>query len=327
MPFVKSEPSKCHGEKEKRGVNVTTLVTGGFGFVGGTVVRMLKERGERVISIDRRFIDDDGNDPLYAYYEADINDVGRLVDIISRERVSRIIHTAAVSHPVVSREIPYQTVFANGLGTTSVFEAARVTGIKRVVNFSSECAYGNNRDLGLIVEDSRLAPTTPYGATKVFTEHLARVYSELYGMEIPSLRPGWVYGPGQFMQCYLKTMLRNTMDGVPTLEETGGEYRFQYVHVEDVAEAAILAATVEGVGHSVFNITAGVQLSYWEVANEVRRQFPAARIDVGPGSIDVLDENGVFDIAQAQTKLGWQPRYDLATGIETYAEWLAAHPY
>lgn len=306
---------------------MTTLVTGGMGFVGSAVVRLLRERDETVISIDRRFVDSLSEDSLYRYYEADINDVGRLVDIIQNNQVTRIIHTAAISHPVVSREIPYQTVMTNALGTSAVFEAARVTGIRRVVNFSSECAYGNNRDRGLIVESSPLSPTTPYGVTKVFTEHLARVYSELYGIEIPSLRPGWIYGPGQFMQCYLKTMLRNALDNVATVEATGGDYRFQYVHVEDVAEAAIRASMVEGVGHEVFNITAGIQLSYREVALMVKQEFPDAQMEIGPGSIDILDENGVFDISKAKTVLGWTPRYDLAMGIRQYADWLQTHPY
>ncbi|GGJ00081.1 dTDP-glucose 4,6-dehydratase [Alicyclobacillus cellulosilyticus] len=306
---------------------MTTLITGGCGFVGATLVRKLRQQGEEVVSIDRRFTEGNTGDPGHHYYQADILDVGRLVELMQRHRVARVIHTAAISHPVVSREVPYQTVMVNALGTAAVFEAARVAGVRRVVNFSSECAYGNNRDEGVVFETSRLLPTTPYGVTKVFTEHLARVYSDLYGMEIPSLRPGWIYGPGQFMQCYLKTMLRNAIDGVPTVEEQGGEYRFQYVHVEDVADAAWLAATVPGVGAEVFNITAGVQHSYWEVAAEVKKLFPDAVIDIGPGTIDVLDENGVFDITKAQRVLGWRPRYDLASGIRQYAAWLREHPY
>lgn len=306
---------------------LTTLVTGGLGFVGSTIIRKLKESGQPIVGLDRRFVDDLPEDPRYRYYQADINDVGRLVEIIQRDGVTNIIHTAAISHPVVSREVPYQTVMANSLGTAAVFEAARVTGVSRVVNFSSECAYGNNRDLEIIYESSPLAPTTPYGATKVFTEHLARVYTDLYGMEIPSLRPGWIYGPGQFMQCYLKTMLRNALDNTPTIEDGGGDYRFQYVHVEDVAEAAILAATAKGVRHEVFNVTGGDQLSYREVAGEVKKLFPGAVIEIGPGSIEILDENGVFDIAKAERVLGWRPHYDLTLGMRQYSEWLRNHPY
>ncbi len=305
---------------------MTTLVTGGFGFVGRTAVRMLRERGERVVSLDRRFTEEGNEDPQYKYYQADINDIGRMVDILQTEKVERIIHTAAISHPVVSRDIPYQTVMTNALGTTSVFESARLSGIRRVVNFSSECAYGN-QEYGPILESAPLQPTTPYGVTKVFTEHLSRVYSDLYRMEIPSLRPGWVYGPGQFMQCYLKTMLRNAIDSIPTCEPEGIKYRFQYVHVEDVAQAAILAADVPDVGSEVFNVTAGVQLSYAQVVNEVKKQFTQASIKIGPGTIDVLDQNGTFSIDKAVHLLGYQPKYDLAAGIRQYAAWLRENPF
>ncbi|ATY86117.1 hypothetical protein CVV65_15275 [Kyrpidia spormannii] len=303
------------------------LVTGGFGFIGQTVVRMLRDYGKKVISVDRRFIDQDISTPLFRYYQADINDVGRLIEICREENVVSVIHTAAISHPVVSREVPYQTVVTNALGTASVFEAARICGIKRVVNFSSECVYGHNREVGKVSEMAPLEPTTPYGVTKMFTEHLGRVYSQLYGMEIPSLRPGWVYGPGQFMQCYLKTLLRNAIDGVPTHEPSGRDYRFHYVHVEDVAEAAILAATIDSVGSEAFNITAGFQVSFGEVVQEVKRLFPEADIDIGPGTIDYLDQNGEFDITKAKSILGYSPKYDLRTGIETYAAWLKEHAF
>jgi nucleoside-diphosphate-sugar epimerase len=306
---------------------MTTLVTGGFGFVGHTLVRMLQERGKRVINVDKRFIEEEDGTDLYHYYQSDINDVGRLLDIIYREKVTSIIHTAAISHPVVSRDIPYQTMVTNVLGTTSVFEAARVSGVKRVVNFSSECAYGHNRDLGFVDETAPVKPTTPYGVSKVATEHLARVYTDLYGMEIPTIRPAWVYGPGQFMQCYLKTMLRNAIDGVPTHQPEGQDYRFQYVHAEDIAQAAILASIVPHVGSEVFNITAGFQIGFPEVAERVKRMFPDAEINIGPGTITILDENAEFSIAKAQRILGYQPKYDLQTGMETYAEWLKSHPF
>jgi len=307
-------------------MGLTTLVTGGFGFVGRTTVQKLIEDGERVICLDRRFTDDEAEQDLYKYYQADISDIGRMVDILRNEKVDRVIHTAAISHPVVSREIPYQTVMTNAVGTTAVFEAARITGVRRVVNFSSECAYGNQAP-GPIFETAPLQPTTPYGVTKVFTEHLARVYTNLYGMEIPSLRPGWVYGPGQFMQCYLKTMLRNAIDGIATYEAVGGDYRFQYVHVEDVAQLAILAAVTPDIGCEVFNATAGVQFSYQEVVQAVKAQFPEAVVEVGPGTIDILDQNGTFSIEKAQSQLGYRPRYHLAAGIAEYSEWLRKNPF
>jgi nucleoside-diphosphate-sugar epimerase len=307
---------------------MSVLVTGGMGFLGSTLVRMLRETGETVVSFDRRTLEND-HDPGLIYVQGDLLDLPLLITTIKKYDVKGIIHTAAISHPYFSREIPYQTVITNALGTTNVFESARLNGIKRVVNFSSECAYGNNQDLGTINEDAPLNPTTPYGATKVFTEKLGRVYSDLYGMEIPSLRPGWIYGPGQFMQCYMKTLLRNAIDCVPTVEEQGLRYRFQYVHVTDVAAASILALTVPAANlrRGVYNITAGSQISYGDLVDYVKELYSDAEIKIGEGTIDILDQNAKFDITRAKEDLGFNPQIELRAGISTYAQWLENHPF
>ncbi|MEH7303808.1 NAD-dependent epimerase/dehydratase family protein [Neobacillus drentensis] len=307
---------------------MSILVSGGMGFLGTTLVRMLRERGETVVSYDRRGLENN-KDRQLMYIQGDLMDLPLLIETIRKYEVHGIIHTAAISHPYFSRDIPYQTVMTNAVGTTNVFEAARLNGVKRVVNFSSECAYGNNQELEFINEDAQLNPTTPYGATKVFTEKLARVYSELYRMEIPSLRPGWIYGPGQFMQCYMKTLIRNAIDGVPTMEEKGIEYRFQYVHVTDVAAASIQALTVQPnkLRYGVYNITGGTQISYAELVDNIKELFPEAVIDIGPGTIDVLDQNAKFDITRAVEDLGYQPQVLLKQGITEYVEWLENHQY
>lgn len=305
---------------------MSILVTGSQGFVGKYIVAQLLAAGESVVGYDRRGAASPAGSKV-VHVQGDLNDLPLLIETARQHDVGRIIHTAAISHPVASRDIPYQTVMVNAVGTTNIFELARLQGIRRVVNFSSECVYGNNAGLQPVHEDSPLDPTTPYGVTKVFGEKLAQVYNSLYGMEILSLRPGWIYGPGQFMQCYLKTLLRNVQDGVTTVEESGADYRFQYVHAADVANAAVLAANVAMPPVSVFNITAGVQHSYAEVVALVLELLPQARVELGPGSIEILDRNGCFDISRARRHLGYQPQISLADGIRQYAEWLATHDF
>lgn len=304
------------------------LVTGSNGFLGQEVVRQLLSAGHRVVGYDRSLSSALADDE-YTYVQGDLADLPTLLQACQQFEPNAIIHTAAISHPVDSRRIPLQTVLTNALGTTHVFECARLTGIGRIVNLSSECAYGCNQELGVIDESAALEPTTPYGCTKVFTEKLGKVYSDLYALDVISLRPGWIYGPGQFMQCYLKTLLRHAIDQLPLHEPEGGDYLLQYVHVSDVARACILAAQVPGerLRQRVFNITAGEQESYADVAGRVRHLFPNARIEIGPGTIPVLDANARFDISAAVEQLGYQPRYNLTEGLAAYADWLATHPY
>ncbi|WP_162990175.1 NAD-dependent epimerase/dehydratase family protein [Mesobacillus foraminis] len=301
------------------------LVTGGAGFLGSTLVQMLLERGETVISYDRKALESE-HDQL-TYVQGDLLDITLLLETMRKYEIDRVIHTAAISHPAVAIDIPYQTVLTNALGTTNVFEAARFSGIKRVVNLSSEYAYGSNDHLGTTHEDIPLHPSGVYGATKVFTEKLAGGYRNHYGMEIPSLRPGWIYGPGQFMQCYMKTLLRNAIDGVPTIEQEGKDHGFQYVHVRDVAQACILACTVDSLDTYVYSITAGDKITYGELVSMVKDLYPEADIRVGDGEFTVLDSYATIDISRARNELGYQPKYNLKSGVEMYAKWLESNPF
>ena len=304
------------------------LVTGANGFLGQEVVHQLLRQGHQVVGYDRSLVCAIEH-AAYRYVQGDLADLASLIESCQGRPVDAIIHTAAISHPVDSRRIPLQTVLTNALGTTHVFECARLCGITRVVNLSSECAYGPNREMQLIDEQAPLAPTTPYGCTKVFTEKLGQVYSDLYQVSVVSLRPGWIYGPGQFMQCYLKSLLRSAIDRQPWHEEEGGDYCFQYVHVIDVAHACVLAAQVEEerLRQRVFNVTAGEQDSYRAVAAQVRSFYPDAQFSIGPGTLNVLDENARFDIRAATEQLGYCPQYVLQEGIAMYAQWLEQHPY
>lgn len=304
------------------------LVTGSNGFLGQEVVRQLLAAGHRVSGYDRSLMPAIEH-AEYLYWQGDLADLSSLLECCRAASPVAIIHTAAISHPVDSRRIALQTVLTNAVGTTHVLECARLSGVKRVVNLSSECAYGPNRDLGVIDEDAPLAPSTPYGCTKVFTELLGNVYSDLYGVSVVSLRPGWIYGPGQVMQCYLKTLLRNAIDGTVLDEPEGGDYRFQYVHVSDVAAACVQAAQVDDsqLSQRVFNITAGDQRSYREVSELVLKRYRTAHFRLGSGTLDVLDDNARFDINAAAEQLGYRAHYSLERGIEMYADWLETHPY
>jgi len=304
------------------------MVTGANGFLGQEVVRQLLAGGHRVSGYDRSLLPACEH-PSYVYHQGDLADLPSLLECCRSLAPDAIIHTAAISHPVDSRRIPLQTVLTNAVGTTHMLECACLSGVRRVVNLSSECAYGPNQALGVIDEAATLAPTTPYGCTKVFTELMGNVYSDLYGVSVVSLRPGWIYGPGQIMQCYLRSLLRHAIDGTPLSEREGGDYRFQYVHVSDVANACILAALVDDgvLLQRAFNITAGDQRSYREVADLVLARYPRAVFDLGPGTLDVLDANARFDISAASDQLGYQPQYSLEAGITMYADWLLQHPY
>lgn len=298
------------------------LVTGGLGYVGRHLVSALAERGDRVVSYNRDYAE--GSPSGVEFVQGELYDIPRLVDTFSSHEVDRVIHTAAMSHPDLSIDMPITTFTANVDGTLHVLEAARMAGVKRVVNFSSECAYGNVD--GPVTEDSPLDPTTPYGVTKVTTELLGRVYTNLYGLDVISLRVTEIYGPGNKMPEILRDIIRPVLDGEPFMMGTGGDHGFHFVHVQDVARAAILAADCVRRERSIFNITGGSQVTLSQAGEMIRDLIPGARVEIGPGYWH-LDRQGPWDITAAGRDLGYKPEHPLERGLPSYVGWLREHEY
>jgi nucleoside-diphosphate-sugar epimerase len=300
----------------------SVLVTGGLGYVGRHLVSALADRGDRVVSYNRDYAE--GSPAGVEFVQGELYDLPRLVDTFSRHEIDRVIHTAAMSHPDLSIDLPITTFTANVDGTVHLFEAARMADVKRIVNFSSECAYGNVE--GPVTEEAPLHPTTPYGVTKVTTELLSHVYNDLYGLDIVSLRVTEIYGPGNRMPEVLRDIIRSALDGQPFSMDRGGDHGFHFVHVRDVARAAMLAADAVRRERSVFNITGGSQVTLAQAGEMIADLIPGSRIEVGPGFWH-LDRQGPWDISAAAEDLGYTPSHPLERGLPEYVEWLRDHEY
>lgn len=298
------------------------MVTGGLGFVGRHLVPRLADAGQRVVSYNRDFAESRRDGVVCV--QGELYDVPRLLRTLQEHEVDRIVHTAAMSHPELSVDLPITTFTANVDGTVHLLEAARLAGVHRVVNFSSECAYGHHE--APITEDAPLRPTTPYGVTKVATELLGNVYADLYGVDVISLRITEVYGPGNRMPQVLKEMLQAGIAGRPFLLSAGADHRFQFIRVEDVASAAEHALAAHGQTQRVYNVTGDRQVTLAQAAEVIRGVLPEVQIELGPGRVATLDRQGPYDITAAERDLGWRPAWMLEEGVRHYADWLRDHP-
>ncbi len=298
------------------------MVTGGLGYCGRHVVQALADRGERVVSYNRDYAEDASE--KVSLVQGELYDIPRLLCTLREHEVTRIVHTAAMSHPDLSIDFPIATFQANVEGTVHLLETAKIAGVRRIVYFSSETVYGHVE--GPVLEDAPLHPTTPYGVTKVTGELLADVYNRLYDMDIVCLRFSEVYGPGNKMPTALRDMLLACIQQRPFRMIEGGDHRFQFIHVNDVALATMCALDCVGPATRVFNITGGKQVALNEAAEIIRRTLPGADIEIGPGFWH-LDRQGEWDIGAAERELGYRPRVTLDAGIASYADWLREHAY
>lgn len=293
------------------------MVTGGLGYVGRHLVKALDEAGRKVVSYNRDYSEKSGGNIVAV--QGELFDISRLVATLRQHGVEKIIHTAAMSHPDLSIDMPLATVAANIDGTVHLLEAARLAGIKRVVNFSSETVYGHVE--GPVAESASLSPTTPYGVTKVATELFGKIYSHLYGLQVLSLRVSEVYGPGNRMPQILRDMIKGALhDGRFVLPE-GGDHGFHFIHVTDVVRAAILALDAADPKGHVFNICGGPQVTMRQAADKIRVFVPGATIELGPGHWH-LDRQGPWSSEAAESQLGYRPSVSLEAGLAAYVTWL-----
>jgi UDP-glucose 4-epimerase len=299
---------------------MTTLVTGGRGFVGRHLVDQLLAEGTPVISYNRDFAVDPREG--LTMVQGELFDIPRLSETIRTHDVERIIHTAGQSHPGVSIDLPWTTFSANAEGTLAVYECARITGVRRIVNFSSECALGDTELDTPVREDAKTVPTTPYGVTKVAGELFGGVYNSLYGMEVVSLRITEVYGPGLWMPSLLGDMIRAGLRGETFRLDAGGDHHFQFVFVEDVATAARLASTTATLAQSVYNVSGGVRLSVSDTVRLLEKLLPGSSYEIGPGLLPQWDHQGEYDLSASGRDLGYTPAWTLERGLEVQIDWI-----
>src|SRR6476661_9265599 len=301
---------------------MSTLVTGGRGFVGRHLVDQLLAEGAKVVSYNRDFAVDT-RDGL-TVVQGELFDMPRLIETLRHHSVERIIHTAGQSHPGVSIDLPWTTFKGNAEGTLAVYEAARAAGVRRIVNFSSECALGNLEPATPVAESATPRPTTPYGVTKVAGEMFGAVYNSLYGMEIVSLRVTEVYGPGLWMPSLLGDMIRAGLRGEVFELEAGADHPFQFVYVDDVATAARLASTSGTLSQPVYNVSGGSQVTVADTALLLEQWIPGSRYEIGPGLLPQWDSQGTYDLTASKRDLGYAPAWTLERGIVEQINWLRA---
>ena len=295
----------------------TVLVTGGAGFIGSHLVRRLAPVA------DVRVLDDLSTGTPDAVPEGVDLQVGDVTDRSQVEAamadVDVVFHEAAQVSVDRSVAAPTKTHAANATGTLSVLEGARQHDA-RVVVASSAAVYGQPETVP-VGERHRTAPRSPYGVAKLAADRYASVYADLYGLHAVSLRYFNVYGPGQSGEYagVIDTFLSQARRGEPLTIEGDGDQTRDFVHVDDVVRANLLAATAEAGGRAI-NVGTGQRVTILELAERIRSVTGSESTieHLPPREGDV--RHSCADVSTARSVLGFEPRVSLSAGLRSLVE-------
>ncbi|MBI2858238.1 MAG: NAD(P)-dependent oxidoreductase [Chloroflexi bacterium] len=317
---------------------MNVLVTGGLGVNGSWVTRKLLEDGHKPVVYENRL-----DTTLIADIASEVPIVnGDIMDLATAVRTARthktdcIVHLAAQISPQLQAN-PLVGFQVNTVGTVNMLETARILDIPRVVYSSSravyspfvgEYGYPTYKPVDEDYPKSGNPGSVVYACCKVASEQMGLNYHQSYGIEFIALRFSNIYGIGKRSRHPSPThvqMIENAMVHKPTIIPRGGDEKEDFMYVRDVANAVVLACLAKNVKHHIFNIGTGVGSTLHDFAGAIKKVYPDAAFDIGPG----LDFRGrgpiyaVFDFSKAREELGYQPQYGLEAGVRDYVQMMA----
>ncbi|HEY7349258.1 MAG TPA: SDR family oxidoreductase [Ktedonobacterales bacterium] len=297
------------------------LITGGAGFIGSHIAQTLLEQGQSVRVFDNLSSGREGNLAAFGgraeVIRADLRDLAAVRAAAAGVEV--VFHEAALASPPESIADPLRALEVNVTGTQHVLLAARDAGVRRVV-FASSCAlYGNEPTLPK-EESMTPCPLSPYALHKLTGEHLCRLFTQLYGLETVALRYFNVFGPGQNPNseyaAVIPRFLTALLEGRRPVVFGDGEQTRDFIYIENVVRANLLAAEASRAVGQVINIGSGEQRSLNALLG-VAGDLLGARVQAEYREARVGDvRDSLAAIQRARSLLGYELIIGFQEGLE-----------
>lgn len=322
------------------------LVTGGCGFVGTNLVRMLVRQGHEVLNVDKltyagntASLYDIEADPRYRLCVADICDRASLEKAFDDFRPDAVIHLAAESHVDRSIDGPAAFIQTNVVGTFTLLAVAgsywhRLSQAARhrfrLLHVSTDEVYGSLGDIGQFTEATPYDPRSPYSASKASSDHLVRAWFHTYGLPVLVTNCSNNYGPYQFPEKLIPvTILRALRDEqIPVYGD--GQHVRDWLHVEDHCRA-LLAVVAQGQPGETYNVGGNNELRNLDLVRklcEILDEFePRAG---GRRYADLIrfvadrpghDRRYAIDASKIHRELQWRPLHDRESGLRETVRW------
>jgi dTDP-glucose 4,6-dehydratase len=326
------------------------LVTGGAGFIGSAVVRLLVAKGVHVVNFDKltyagnlESLRDVARAPNYRFVEADIGDVPRMLALLAEERIDAIMHLAAESHVDRSIDGPGIFVETNVVGTFRLLNAALAYWRElpperrdafRFHHISTDEVFGDLPfDEGVFTEDTAYAPSSPYSASKAAADHFVRAWHETYGLPVVLSNCSNNYGPFHFPEKLIPLAILNAIEGKPLPVYGRGENVRDWLYVEDHARALERIVGRGRVGES-YNVGGRAERTNLQVVEAIcdlvddRLGGPSRRslitfVEDRPGH----DRRYAIDPRKIEDELGWRAEESFESGLAKTVDWFLANDW
>jgi dTDP-glucose 4,6-dehydratase len=317
------------------------LVTGGAGFIGSNLIRLLLRERPDVEVVNLDLLTYAGNpanlaeveaDARYRFVHGDICDpevVGSALD-----GVDAVMHLAAESH--VDRSILSGAPFVrtNVVGTHTMLAAAHERRISRFLHCSTDEVYGElpwrdpdgSGPRERFTEDTPLDPRSPYSASKAGSDHLALAYHRTHGLDVVLTRCSNNYGPFQFPEKLIPLCTTNAIEGRKVPIYGDGLYVRDWIHVEDHCRGMLMALE-QGRSGRVYNFGGDAERTNLQVVRTILRALGA-----DDGLLEFVrdrpghDRRYAVDSGRARAELGWAPGVTFEQGIAATVEWYRSRP-
>jgi dTDP-glucose 4,6-dehydratase len=321
------------------------LVTGGAGFIGSALVRLLiAETNHSVLVVDKltyagnlESLASVAGNPRYRFMLADICDAKKVRDAIEGFAPNYIIHLAAESHVDRSIDRPAAFIDTNVVGTFTLLQIAHsywrslpasVRPAFRFHHISTDEVFGSLPESGAFNEETPYDPRSPYSASKAASDHLVSAWYHTYGLPVVISNCSNNYGPNQFPEKLIPLMIINALQGRPLPVYGDGQNIRDWLYVDDHARALLLIAT-RGAAGSKYCVggmseksNLAVVRSICAVLNDLlpdssSRERLISFVEDRPGH----DRRYAIDPSRIVRELGWTPQESFETGLHKTVQW------
>ena len=308
------------------------LVTGAAGFIGARTSEILIKDGHTVVGVDNL---NEAYDPRvkeyrlnrlqalegFTFHKWDISEKS-IIDHFKNHQFDGVINLAARAGVRASVKDPWVYVESNMIGTLNMLEVCRSTGTKKFIVASTSSIYGEDPPYPTPESASSSKPLQPYAASKKGAEAMTYAYHHLYNIDVSVVRYFTVYGPAGRPDLSIFRFVQWISEGKPVRVNGDGEQSRGFTYIDDIAQGTILA--LKPVGHEIINLGGHEVITINNLIKLIEDVVGRkAIVEYGPPDLADMRSNWA-DVTKAGELLGWEPQFNMRSGIEKLVEWYNA---